>query len=88
LSIRILIQIQGFDDQNWKKFTAEIKLIFFGSKIVIYLSIKDVQATGEVFIPQKKRCSPSKLEFSSLLWVILALLDPDPYSQSGTSRPK
>jgi hypothetical protein len=34
----------------------------------------------------------SKLEFSSLLWVILALLDqdPDPYPQSGSgsSRPK
>jgi hypothetical protein len=40
--------------------------------------IKDVQATGEVFTPQKKTSSTSKLEFSSLFWVILALLDPDP----------
>ncbi len=35
-------------------------------------SIKDVQATGEVFIPQKTTSSTSKLKFSSLLWVILA----------------
>jgi hypothetical protein len=30
-------------------------------------SIKDFQATGEVFIPQKKTTSTSKLEFSSLV---------------------
>jgi hypothetical protein len=45
-------------------------------------SIEDVQATGEVFIPQKKtsRSRISKLEYSSffVLWVILALLDLDP----------
>ncbi len=38
-----------------------------------------IQVTGEVFIPQKRTSSTSKVEFSSLLWVILALLDPDPY---------
>ncbi len=53
---------------------------------------KCVQATGEVFIPQKRTSSTSKLEFSSLLWFILALLDricipnadpnPDPASQN------
>jgi hypothetical protein len=53
----------------------------------LWASIKDVQATGEVFIPRKKTSSSSKLEFSSLfLWVILALLDPDPYSQCGAVR--
>jgi hypothetical protein len=62
----------GFYDKNWKKFTAEI-----------YLSpgLQDVQATREVFIPQKRTFSTSKHEFFSLLWVILSLLDPDPYSQ-------
>jgi hypothetical protein len=37
----------------------------------------NVQATGAVFIPQKRTCSTSKLEFSSLLWVFLAIVDPD-----------
>ena len=43
-----------------------------------YPFIKEVQATREVFIPQKRTSSTSKLEFSSLLWFILTLLDPDP----------
>jgi hypothetical protein len=82
--------------KNWKKFTAEKNLDFFKSKIAIYLSLgllKDVRATGEAFVPRKRTSSISKLELSSLLWVILALLDPDPdpYSQcgsgSGTSQP-
>ena len=37
-------------------------------KIAIYFSLS----------PQKRTSSTSKLEFSSLFWVILALLDPDP----------
>jgi hypothetical protein len=79
--------------KNLKKFTAEQKFIFFDQKLQFtYLQafIKDVQATGEVFIPQKRTSSTSKLEFSSLLWAMLAL--PDPYSQCGyrseSSRPK
>jgi hypothetical protein len=58
--------------------------------LIYWASIKYVQATGEVLIPQKKTSSTSKLEFS--LWVVLALLDPDPYSECGSvsrsSRPK
>ncbi len=35
-SMRIRIQIQGLDDQNWEKFTAEKKhLYFFDEKIAI-----------------------------------------------------
>ncbi len=34
-----LIRIQGFDDQNWNKFTAGKNLIFFLSEIPIYLSL-------------------------------------------------
>jgi hypothetical protein len=67
--------------KNRKKFTAAIKFIFFDQKLQFnypYVSIRDVQATREVFIPQKKTSSTSKLKFSSFLWVILALLDPDP----------
>jgi hypothetical protein len=55
-------------------------LFIFSLKIAIYLSLglhKDVQATGEVFTPQKRTSTTSKHEFSSLLWVILAFLDPD-----------
>jgi len=41
MRIRIRIQIQGFDDhQNLKKkILAEIKFIFFKSKVAIYLSL-------------------------------------------------
>jgi hypothetical protein len=47
--MRIRIQIQGFDDQKLKT------IYSFLSKIAIYLSLglKDVQATGEAFSPQK-----------------------------------
>jgi hypothetical protein len=61
--------------KNWKKFTAK-KIVFFDQQMQFthpLASINDVQASGEVFIPQKKTSSTSKLEFSSLLWVILAL---------------
>jgi hypothetical protein len=46
-----------------------------------------VQATIEVFTPQKKTSNTSKLEFFPILWVILALLDPDPYSQNADLDP-
>jgi hypothetical protein len=46
------------------------------------MSIKDVQATGEVYIQRKRTSSTLKLEFPSLLWVIVALLDPDPAKQN------
>jgi hypothetical protein len=39
-----------------------------------------IQATGEVFSPQKRTASTSKNNFFSFflcLWVIFALLDPD-----------
>jgi hypothetical protein len=44
-------------------------------------SIKDAQATGESFSSQKRTLINSKYEISSLfsfLWVIFALLDPEP----------
>jgi hypothetical protein len=44
-----------------------------------YASIKDVQASGEAFRPQKRTSSTSNHEISSLfpfLWVFFALLDP------------
>jgi hypothetical protein len=40
--------------------------------------MKDVQATGEAFSPQKRTSSTSKPIFFLFLWVIFALLDPDP----------
>jgi hypothetical protein len=36
--IRIRIPIKGFDGQKVEKVSAEIKIIFFGSKIAIYFS--------------------------------------------------
>ncbi len=50
-------------------------------------SINDAQATGEAFGTQKRTASTSKHENSllfSVLWVIFALLDPDPATQLNT----
>jgi hypothetical protein len=47
-------------------------------------TFKDTQAKGEAFSPQKRTSSTSKHENSLLfifLWVIFALLDPDPANQ-------
>jgi hypothetical protein len=54
--------------------------------------LKDVQATGEVFIPQKRTSSTSEIEIFLLLWVIFApsiriqfsitTADPDPADQN------
>jgi hypothetical protein len=48
--------------------------------------MKDAQAIGEAFSPQKRTSSTSKHENSVLflfLWVIFALLDPDPATQTN-----
>jgi hypothetical protein len=44
MRMRILMRIQGLMTKNWNQFTAEI----------FFISINDIQATGEVFIPQKR----------------------------------
>jgi hypothetical protein len=49
-------------------------------------SIKDVHVTEEAFSPQKRTSALQNmklLNFFSTLWVIFALLDPDPDSESG-----
>jgi hypothetical protein len=75
------IWIQGFNDQKMKKVQLK-KLHFFGSKTTIYLSIKNVQVTEETFRsqkrPSKSNTSKHELKKNLLLWVIFALLDPDP----------
>ncbi len=60
--------------------------IMFWSKIVIYLFLGLHKGCPSYMrsLPQNRTSRTSKLEFSSLLWVILALLDPDPYSQCGS----
>jgi hypothetical protein len=69
--------------KNWKKFTAEKNCLNQKLQFTYPLaSIKDVQASGELFIPQKRTSSTSKLEISSFLLFILALLDPDPADQN------
>jgi hypothetical protein len=70
--MRIRIQIQGFDDQKLGKITADKNFLI--KKLPFSASIKDIQATGEVFIPQKRTSGTSKLKFSSLLWVIFGPL--------------
>ncbi len=75
-----------------KKLQLKKKYIFWSKMAFTYplVFINDVRTTEEVFIPHKKTSSTLKLEISSLLWVIFALLHPDPHSQcgSGSSRPK
>jgi hypothetical protein len=67
--------------------------IFFWSKIATthsWASIKDVQATGEAFSPQKRTSSTSKDKIFNgflLSWAIFALLDPDCESGSGSRNP-
>ncbi len=71
---------------NLKKFTAEI-FFFFLSKNAIYLSLglhKGRLSYNRSLYPTKEKSGTSKLEFSSLWSVILALLDPDTYSQYGS----
>jgi hypothetical protein len=75
------IQIQGFDDQNWKKInlTKNFIFIFFQFQFTYpKASTKEVQATREVFISRKITFSITKLVISSLLWEIFTLLDSDP----------
>jgi hypothetical protein len=77
IRIRIRIQIQGFDDLKLEK-----QLEKFFLKFAIYISRglqKGRPCYRKVFIPKKRTSSISKLEFSSILWVVLALLDPDLY---------
>ncbi len=71
--IPIRIRFQGSNDQkleniySWKK-----DKIFFDQKLQFtnpYASIKDVQATGEAFSPQKRTSSTSKHEISKLFFV-------------------
>ncbi len=97
IQIRIRIHIQGFDDQKiWKHLQLKYILYFFHQNCNLFIPMHIYRTsklhTGEVFIPQKKTSGTSKFEFSSLSWVISALLDPDPYSRcgsgSGSSRPK
>jgi hypothetical protein len=53
---------------------------FFVSKTTIYLSIKNVQVTGEDFSSKKRPSNTSKKELVGHF----ALLDPDPDSESGS----
>ncbi len=83
--IWIRIRIQGFNDQ---KLQLKKKIIFWGSKTTIYLSLslqKGFQATEEPFSPQKRTSRTQNIKFLIFflfLWVIFALLDLDPYSES------
>jgi hypothetical protein len=58
-----------------------------GSAFISSGSIKNVQVTEEAFSSQKMPSNTSKHELLKkflLLWLIFALLDPDPDSESGS----
>ncbi len=91
--IRIQIQIQGFGDQNWKKFTAEN--FFYISKLATYLSLglhKERLSFNRSLHPSKENIWHFKTWGFFTFVGNLALLDPDPYFQcrsgSGSSWPK
>jgi hypothetical protein len=65
------IRIQGFDDQKWKKFTAE-------KKIKLQKKTSALK-TGHPALQNKK------FLIFLLFWVIFALLDPDSKSRSGST---
>jgi hypothetical protein len=88
LWIRIPDPDPGFDDLKVKKmYNSKFNFYFFDQKLLFtypQASIKEAQATGEAFSPQKRTSSTSKDENSVLLsifWVIFAFLDPDPDPQ-------
>ncbi len=88
--IRIQSGSRALMTKNWKKITAEKKFKFvFDQKLQFtypYASIKYVQVTEEASSSQKRPSNTSKHEIFLLLWVIFALLDPDPdpYSNYGS----
>jgi hypothetical protein len=81
----------GFDDLKLKKnYSWKFNFYFLDQKLPFtypLASIRDFQATGEAFSPQKTTFSTSKHENSvlfSFLWVLFALLDPDPQFECGS----
>jgi hypothetical protein len=70
-----------------KNYSWKFNFYFLDQKLQFtypWASIKDAQATGKAFRPPKRTSSTSKHENSVLflfLWVIFALLDPDPGTQ-------
>ncbi len=60
--MRIRFRIQGFDDQELKKIQLEKIYIFLDQKLQFtypWISVKDAQAIGEAFSPQKRTFSIS-----------------------------
>ncbi len=82
------IQIHCFDEQHLSNFYSWTENLYFFIKNCNHLSVglpKNVQATVKAFSPRKRTSSTSKhtgnmklLYFLLFLWVIFALLDPDP----------
>jgi hypothetical protein len=76
--------------KNFKKLQLEKKIWIKSPNLSIpipYASIKNIQVTEEAFSSQKKPSNTSKhelLQIFLLLWVIFALLCPDPDSESGS----
>jgi hypothetical protein len=85
LSMRIRIQIQGFDDQNLKHVHLRKIFIFFLSKIAIYLSLglhKGRPSYRRSLHPlERENLALQDLNFLHTLWVFMALLDQDPADQ-------
>jgi hypothetical protein len=61
--------------------------LFFDQNLQFFIGpMKDVQATGEDFSPQKRTSRREKMKYFLFLWVYFALLDPADQNQCGFIR--
>jgi hypothetical protein len=79
-----------FDDLKLKKiYSWKFNFYFLDQKLQFTFplaSVKDAQATGEAFSPQKRTALPNMkiLYFFLFLCIIFTLLDPDPQFECGS----
>ncbi len=90
--IPIRFRIQGFNDQKFKKITAEKNYIFFKNYNLPILGLHKERPTYRRGIQLSKEAIQHFKTWTLeknylLLWVIFALLDPNPDSESGSTDP-
>jgi hypothetical protein len=76
--IRIQFQIQGFDGQNWNKFTAGNLFVFFEEKKLQFAYPKLQEKPSTLKREHSALQNMKILDFFLFLWVFFAILDPDP----------
>ncbi len=69
--------------KNWKKITAEKKLIFFFIEIYVSLGLQKESYRRSLQHLKREHPALQNMKFFAFLWVIFALLDPDPKHYDG-----